>query len=111
MMLLPCLAISAMIDVYKRQAFQYADADYCDKSDSAYDDERINVFQRNFGEVLIEILKGVQLAAVGTVRFLFSPFRGSLWGLVFDFVCHSGLLLGQVLAQVKGRLLYTSRCV
>ena len=83
-------------------AFQYADADYCDKSDNAYNDERINVFQRNFGEVLIEILKGVQLAAVGTVRFLFSPFRGSLRGLVFDFICHSGLLLGQVLAQVKG---------
>ena len=67
-------------------AFQYADADYCDKSDNAYNDERINVFQRNFGEVLIEILKGVQLAAVGTVRFLFSPFRGSLRGLVFDFI-------------------------
>ena len=29
-------------------AFQYADADYCDKSDNAYDDERINVFQRDF---------------------------------------------------------------
>ena len=80
-------------------AFQYADADYYDKSDNAYDDERINVFQRDFGEILVEIFKGVQLAAVGTFRFLFGCLGGRLRGIGCILgVLHGRLLLSQVLA-------------
>ena len=71
-----------------------ADQHYDDQSGYADADEDVYVFQRNLAELLIEILKGVQLAAVragiGLLRF-----RGGFSSSI--------LLLGQVLAQVKGQ--------
>ena len=50
-----------------------ADQHYDDQSGYADADEDVNVFQRDLAEILIEILKGVQLTAVGAgIGFLFA---------------------------------------
>ena len=71
-----------------------ADQHYDDQGGYADADEDVYVFQRNLAEFLVEILKGIQLAAVGAVGFLF--------GLGSSLFFAHRLLLRQVLAQVKG---------
>ena len=71
-----------------------ADQHYDDQCSNTDADEDVYVFQRDLAEILIEILKGVQLAAVGAVWFLF--------GLGSSLFFAHRLLLRQVLAQVKG---------
>ena len=71
-----------------------ADQHYDDQGGYADADEDVYVFQRNLAEFLVEILKGIHLAAVGAVGFLF--------GLGSSLFFAHRLLLRQVLAQVKG---------
>ena len=71
-----------------------ADQHYDDQSSNTDADKDVDVFQRNLAEILVEIFKGIQLAAVGAVGFLL--------GLGSSLFFAHRLLLRQILAQVKG---------